>query len=349
MILVNNPGTWSDAYAPLQHSTWNGWTPADLIFPCFLFIMGLALTLSVQQRHSNGAARRNLYLDVVRRTLVILALGIFLNGFPLFDWSVVRIPGVLQRIAVCYGVTALIVLTLDTRAQALITMALVTGYWLVMALVPVPGQHSAGISMDTNLAAYVDSALLHDHLLHPTWDPEGLLSTLPAVATTLLGVLTGHWFRSGQHRSAPVARLVGWGVGGVLGGLVMDRWCPINKALWSSSYVLFTGGVALLVFTGCYWLIDIAGYRRWATPFISYGTNPIVAYVLSSLVAKEMLLSHVSRHDGTTVDLQRYLFETYFLPLASPVNASLLYAVAYVFLWLGVASYLHRRHVFIKV
>lgn len=349
MILVNNPGAWSDVYAPLRHAAWNGWTPADLIFPFFLFIMGVALTLSVGQRRVDGVARRRLYGEVVRRTLLIFALGIFLNGFPLFDWSALRLPGVLQRIAVCYGVAALSVLTMGIRGQALAAALLVIGYWVVTAFVPVPGQRAGGFDPDANLAAYIDDALMHGHLMHDTWDPEGLLSTLPAIATTLLGVLTGHWLRSAR---APAARVAGIGLvgfGATACGLLMDRWCPINKSLWTASYVVFTAGMALLVLAVCCWTIDVRGYRRWATPFIAYGRNPIVAYVLSSLVAKEMLLWQVTRRDGSTVDLARDIFETFFLPLAAPVNASLLYAFAYVLLWLGVASYLYRQGVLIKI
>jgi predicted acyltransferase len=198
-------------------------------------------------------------------------------------------------------------------------------------------------------AARVDNALLHGHLLHDGWDPEGMLSTLPAVATTLAGVLAGHWLRSSRDASERVAGLAL--IGGTLTmlGLLMNRWCPINKSLWSASYVVFTAGVALSALALCYWLIDVRGHRRWATPFVVYGMNPIVAYVLSTLVAKEMLLWRVPRTGGTTLDLQRYLFESVFLRLARPIDASLLYAVAYVLVWLGVASFLYRRGVVIKI
>lgn len=349
MILVNNPGAWSDVYAPLRHSAWNGCTVADLIFPFFLFIMGVALRFSVGQRQMDGAARRHLYTDVLRRTAVIFALGVFLNGFPLFDWSVLRLPGVLQRIAVCYGVSALIVLNSSWRRQASIATALVVGYWIAAVFVPVAGQVDGPFGAEGNLAARVDDALLHGHLLYDGWDPEGLLTTLPAIATTLIGVLTGHWLLVARTPTAQVAGLVGAGWVGAAGGLLLNRWCPINKNLWTSSYVVFTAGMALLVFALCHWLIDVRGYRRWATPFVSYGRNPIVAYVLSSLVAKELLLWRVARADGSTIDLARYLYESLFLPLARPVDASLLYAVAYVLLWLGVASYLNRQGVLIKI
>jgi len=344
MILVNNPGTWSDVYGPLRHASWDGWTLADLIFPFFLFIIGVAIAFSFDQRRGRGASRGELITNVARRTLLIFGLGIFLNGFPLFDWSALRIPGVLQRIALCYGAASLLVLTLNMRGQCVSALLLVVGYWMVTALGP-----GDGLTPETTLAARVDDALLHGHLLHDGWDPEGVLTTLPAVATTLVGVLAGHWLRSSRDAAERVAGLAVVGGTLTLLGLLMNRWCPINKSLWSPSYVVFTAGVALSGLVLCYWLIDVRGHRRWATPFIMCGMNPIVAYVLSTLVAKEMLLWRVPRADGTTLDLQRYLFETVFLRLARPIDASLLYAVTYVLVWLGLASFLYRRGVVIKI
>ena len=344
MIVVNNPGTWDHVYGPLQHAAWNGWTPTDLIFPFFLFIIGVSITFSLEQRRGRGGRNRDIIWNVARRTLLIFALGIFLNGFPLFDWSVLRIPGVLQRIALCYGVASLVVLTWDVRGQCLSALVLVIGYWMVMALLP-----TDGATPEATVGARIDDLLLHGHLLHDGWDPEGVLSTLPAIATTLVGVLAGHWLRSPRDASARVAGLAVAGIAAVGVGLVMDRWCPINKNLWSASYVVFTAGAALGGLAVCYWLVDVCGYRRWATPFIVYGMNPIVAYVLSTLIAKEMFLWRVPRSDGSVLDLHSYIFESVFLPLARPVDASLLYAVAYTFVWLGVAAVLYRNRVLIKI
>ena len=342
MIVVNNPGTWDDVYAPLQHAAWNGWTPTDLIFPFFLFIIGVAISFSLGQRRDRGGRNRDILRSVARRTLLIFALGIFLNGFPLFDWSVLRIPGVLQRIAVCYGAASLVALACGIRGQCITALVLVIGYWTVMAL-------SGGFTPEATAAARIDDLLLRGHLLHDGWDPEGVLSTLPAITTTLVGVLAGHWLHSPRDATTRVAGLASAGIAAVGLGLVMDRWCPINKSVWSASYVVFTAGAALSGLAVCYWLIDVRGYRRWATPFIVYGMNPIVAYVLSTLIAKEMLLWRVSRGDGTVLDLHNYVFESIFLPLARPVDASLLYAVAYTFVWLGVAAVLYRNRVLIKI
>jgi predicted acyltransferase len=349
MILVNNPGTSLEVYEPLQHAAWNGWTPTDLIFPFFLFIVGVAITFSFGDRLGRGDSPAQLLAQIVRRTIIIFLLGIILNGFPHFEWELLRIPGVLQRIAVCYCAASLIVLAVGVRGQASAALLLLSGYWVLMKLVPVPGHGAGGLGPAVNLAAYIDRHLMNGHLLYRRWDPEGVLSTLPAVATTLSGVLTGQWLRSTRP---PLERAGGLFVAGnaaVLVGFVMDTWFPINKSLWTSSYVVFTTGMALNVLGTCYWLIDIKGYRRWSTPFVIYGTNPILAYVLSSLMAKVLLLWRITLPDGSQMHLRRYLFDTFFLPLARPVNASLLYAVAYVLFWLGITAVLYRKRIFIKI
>jgi predicted acyltransferase len=349
MILVNNPGTWRPVYAPLQHADWNGWTLTDLIFPFFLFIVGVAITLSFAARSSQKASRKALLFKVLRRTCIIFALGIVINGFPDFDWSEIRVPGVLQRIAVCYFLASVVVLTTGVRGQALTTAILILGYWAAMKLVPLPGHKAGLLKPGRNLAAYIDTALLHGHLLHRRWDPEGILSTFPATATTLAGVLTGHWLRVSK---TPFTRLSGLFVAGnvcIVAGLVMNVWFPINKNLWTSSYVVFTAGMALNFLGMCYWLVDVRGYRLWATPFVMYGTNAILAYMLSTLIAKVMILWTVEGPDGSAISLRRHLVERFLLPLASPINASLLYAIGYVLLWLAVMAVLYRRRIFFKI
>ena len=349
MILVNNPGTWRSVYPPLQHASWNGWTPTDLIFPFFLFIVGVAIPLSVGARIRRGDSGRQLIFKIVRRTVIIFALGIVLSGFPYFDWSTLRIPGVLQRIAACYLFACLVVLTMDVRGQAATTLMLLIGYWAVMKLVPLPGHRAGVLRPGHNMAAYIDNALLHGHLLHHRWDPEGILSTAPATATTLAGVLTGHWMRANR---TPLQRLSGLFIAGnlcLLLGVIMNIWFPINKSLWTSSYVVFSTGMALDFLGLCYWLVDIRQYRRWATPFVIYGTNAILAYMLSTLMAKVMILWRVTQPNGTRLALRRYIFERYFLSVASPVNASLLYAIAYVLFWLGIITILYRQRIFIKI
>jgi len=349
MILVNNPGTWRPVYAPLQHANWNGWTPTDLIFPFFLFIVGVAITLSFSAHAGRNESKSALLAKVARRTLIIFVLGIVINGFPDFDWSEIRIPGVLQRIALCYLLASVVVLSTGVRGQVATTIFLIIGYWAAMKLVPLPDHKTGLLRPGRNLAAYIDAALLQGHLLHRRWDPEGILSTLPATATTLVGVLTGHWLRVSR---TPFTRICGLFVAGnlcIVAGLIMNVWFPINKNLWTSSYVVFTAGMALNFLGICYWLVDVRGYRRWALPFVVYGTNPILAYLLSTLLAKGMILWTVEAPDGSAISLRGYIFEEFLLPMASPINASLLYALAYVLFWMGIMAVLYRQRIFFKI
>ncbi len=331
MVLVNNPGTWRAVYAPLQHADWNGLTPTDVIFPFFLFIVGVAIALS---RPTPGR--------IVRRAAIIFTLGLVLNGLPSFDWATIRIPGVLQRIAVCYLVAAFLFLTTRLRTQALVTAALLLGYWAAMTLVPVPGHGAGDLGPEGNLAAWLDRAVLGPHVLRLTrvYDPEGILSTVPAVATTLLGVLTGQWLTNARARSVTVVGMVLAGAVACLVGVVWGLVFPVNKALWTSSYAMLTAGLALLVFAACYAAIELRGWRRWAAPFVVLGVNALLLFFLSTLVARVLTLIHV---DGAT--LQRTIFDRVFAPWASPIDASLAYAVAYVLAWWVVMWLLFRAGV----
>lgn len=349
MLLVNNPGTAKFGYRVLRHADWNGCQPPDLIFPFFLFIVGVAITYSLAKPQSLDASRRALLIKVGRRTLIIFGLGMLLNLLPYFDWEVTRIPGVLQRIALCYCAAALLVLYVGIRGQAVVAVALLVVYGVLMKWVPVPGSGAGLLEPDTNLAAYIDQALMGGHLWHHHWDPEGFLSTVPAISTTLIGVLAGHWLRASRRSGERLRGLVIGGCAGIGLGLVMDEWLPINKALWSSTYVAFTGGAALIALAFCHWLVDLKGHRRWATPFVVFGTNAIFAYALSSLMTKLLALWTVTRSDGMRVMLKTHVFEVYFLPLAARREASLLYALAFVLLWLGVTGILYRKRIFIKI
>lgn len=349
MILVNNPGTWSSVYAPLRHAEWNGWTPTDLVFPFFLFIVGISMTLSLGRRQQRGDSRGALLAQVFWRTLIIFALGILLNGFPYFELSKIRIPGVLQRIAICYCIASMIFLTTKARGQVVATLTLLTGYWILMTSVPVPGFGRGNLTPEGNLAAYIDNALLHGHIYRPTWDPEGLLSTLPAIATVLFGVLTGHWMRVTNDPVKRTGGLLLGGVAGVIAGQVMNHWFPINKNIWTSSYAVFTAGLALIIFGLCYWVVDIRGYRAWAKPFVVYGMNSIAVYVFSGLVGKATITWRVMPATGKEVLIKTYLYTKFFAPLASPINSSLLWAITYVLFWLGVMWIFYWRKIFIKI
>ncbi len=349
MILVNNPGSWDAAYAPLKHAEWHGWTPTDLIFPFFLFIVGVSITLALARRAESAGTRRDLYVKILKRSLIIFGLGLVLAGFPYFNLETIRIPGVLQRIGVCYLVASIIFLKTDFKGQAVIVAVLLVAYWLLMTLTPVPGYGAGDMSLEGNLAAYIDRTLLAGHIYKPNYDPEGILSTLPAIATTLIGVLAGHWLRSSRAPLDKVKGMVMAGVAGVLLGWLWHQSFPINKPLWTSSYVLLTGGMALLFLALCFWLIDIKDFRRWALPFVVFGVNALAAFFLSGLVARVMMLWKVSRADGSQVALKTFVYETLFASWASPINASLLFALCFVLAFLGLMTILYRYKIFIKV
>ncbi|HYO63125.1 MAG TPA: heparan-alpha-glucosaminide N-acetyltransferase domain-containing protein [Pyrinomonadaceae bacterium] len=349
MILVNNPGTWSHIYDPLEHAAWHGWTPTDLIFPFFLFIVGVSIALALGRRADAGGSKRDLHWKIVRRTLVIFALGLVLGGFPFFELSTLRIPGVLQRIAVCYLFASLIFLLTSRRARILITAALLVVYCLLMNYVPAPGYAAGDLSMEGSLASYLDRTLLAGHTWKPLYDPEGILSTIPAIATTLCGVLTGELLRSRREPLDKAAAMFAAGAAGVVLGWAWHHWFPINKALWTSSFVLLTAGLALQLLALCYWLIDIKNYRRWAKPFVVFGTNALAVFFLSGIFARLIGLIKLTRADGSRVPLQKAAYDSLFASWASPLNASLLYAVCFVLLWLGLMWILYRRRIFIKV
>jgi len=353
MILVNNPGTWNAAYWPLTHADWHGWTPTDLIFPFFLFAVGVSIALALAPRLAGDEARGRLVLRIVSRSLILFGLGLFLAGFPSFDLTTIRIPGVLQRIAVCYLAAALLFLATSKRNQIAVTTAvmvsLLLGYWALMTLVPVPGFGAGDLGKEGNLAAYIDRAVLGPHIWRAAkvYDPEGILSTLPALATTLAGVLTGLWLRTSRPPGTKAGGMAAAGVGAVALGLAWGRWFPVNKALWTSSYAVFTAGAALLALAACFWLVEIRRWRRWATPFVIFGTNAIAAFVLSTFVARLLILVKVGGGEG--ISLHRWLYTHVFAPWAAPANASLLFAVAYVLVWLAAMAALHRRRIFIRV
>ena len=348
MILVNNPGSWSAVYGPLRHAEWNGWTPTDLVFPFFLFIVGVSMTLSFERREAAGASRRDLFVQLLRRSAIIFALGLFLNGFPFFDLARLRIPGVLQRIAVCYLAAGAIYLTVRLRGQIAAAVALLGGYWLLMTMVPVPGYGAGVLTTEGNLAAWIDDSLMRGHLYRPHWDPEGILSTLPAIATVLFGIFAGRWMRRAPSASARIFGLVGAGIAGVAAGLVVDLWFPINKNLWSSSYTLFTAGLAAIFLAACYWIVDERRIIWWTKPFVIFGSNAIAVYVLAGITSR-LLGLRISGAAGQPVTVKTMLFDRFFAPLASPINASLLWALFFVLVCLGAMAVLYRRKIFIKI
>jgi predicted acyltransferase len=354
MLLVNNPGTWSQIYGPLRHAEWHGWTPTDLVFPFFLFIVGVAMTFSYGKLLERGAGRRELIWKAFKRSAILFGIGLFLHGFPSYNFSTIRIPGVLQRIALASFLATIPVVFTRARGRAITAGVLLLGYWAIMTLVPVPEFGAGVLEPGKDLGAYVDRAVFgtaHLWKQSKTWDPEGLLSTIPAVGTVLLGVLVGHWVRAGH---APRRMLGGLVVMGVVFTLLGSAWgvvFPINKSLWTSSYTLFTAGLGSLTLAACYWLVDVKGYRRWALPFTVFGTNAIAAFFLSTFGARLMgLIKVAAGPEGKEIALQAAIYRSTFVPaFSAPKNASLAFALCYVLLWLGVMAILYRKRIFIKV
>jgi len=344
MVIVNNPGDWNAVYWPLLHAEWHGWTPTDLIFPFFLFIVGVAIPF--------GSAEGRSWPRILRRTVVIIGLGWFLAGFPFFRLATWRIPGVLPRIGLCYLAAAALVRVAGPerrdvrRASILTTTILLAGYWILMTWVPVPGGAAGDLSPAGNLGAWLDRSLLGGHLWRKDWDPEGLLSTLPAIATTLLGVLAGLSAQGGPSPRQLVRGLALWGLAGVLCGLAWHPSFPINKALWTSSYVLFTGGIAAAGLAACYAWVDAAPTersRRWSEPLVALGRNALLLFVVSGLVAKTLI--YLAWPDPSQ-SLGSWLYATAFAPFAPPKVASLAFAAAQLAALWALLWVLHRRRLY---
>jgi len=349
MIVVNTPGNESP-YAPLEHADWHGCTPTDLVFPFFLFIVGTAIVFALARRKDEGGPRRELILGILRRTAVLFGLGLFLNAIPNYHPSSIRLPGVLQRIALCYLAGSLVFLWTGLRAQVALAAALLAGYWLLMTRVPVPGFGPGDLGKEGNLAACIDRLVFGPHTYrHGVFDPEGLLSTMGAVATTLLGIFAGLWLKAARPPRDKAAGLVIAGTAAAVAGGLWALWFPLNKALWTSSYVLYTGGLAAFTLAACYWLVDMKGRAGWALPFEALGVNAITAYVLPILLLKALVLTKVAGPAGAPIQLRIWLCDRLFGSWLAPANASLAFSLAYLSGWTVVFRELHRRKVVFKV
>lgn len=355
MILVNNPGDWGKTFAPFLHAEWHGWTPTDLIFPFFLFVLGVAIPLAFASRlERSGGDLRPLYLQILRRTLILFGLGLFLAWFPFYDvnWAMARIPGVLQRIAVVYLFASLAYLNLGIKGRAWLSAVILLGYWLVMKLIPVPGIELGSIGPDGNPAAWLDHAVLGAHVWRNApgpGDPEGILSSFPAVVTALAGVFTGEWLRSQRDRTEKLVGLFVWGTIISAAGYFFGYLFPINKNLWTSSYVVLTAGLALLSLAVIYYFVDIQGKDRWAGPFYVFGTNAITVFVLSGLVAKLMYKIRWTGADGATVTVKGWLYSHFFASWLPDYWVSLAWAVATIVFWWAAMRVLYQRRIFIKI
>ncbi len=426
MVLVNNPGG-SPVYWPLDHAEWNGLTPTDWIFPFFLFIVGVSISISLGKRVAEKPDAKA-YWKIISRAASIFLLGAALSIVPFFqfqasdapdplkiliwltfcaslfflllrnykvaaalcivgllgiagmnlagyniigyNYGTLHIAGVLQRISVCYLVTSLIFLHTTWKQQVGISVFLLLGYWLIMTVIPVPGCEVTTISDKAcNLAAYIDRMILtenHIWRLGKVYDPEGILSTIPAIVTTISGVLAGTWLRRDEggrmrdessdsslipHPSSleKANGLFGVGVALLAIGLIWNSYFPMNKAMWTSSYVCATTGLALLTLGFCYWLIDIKGYSRWAWPFKVFGANALALFVFTGFFARMIAAYRVTDSDGKLISVQRWVINHIYLPIFQPIDASLAFAISFILLWLFLMWLLYRKKVYIKV
>ncbi|HLA94183.1 MAG TPA: DUF5009 domain-containing protein [Pyrinomonadaceae bacterium] len=422
MVLVNNPGG-SLVYWPLDHAEWNGLTPTDWIFPFFLFIVGVSISISLGKRIADKPDRTT-YWKIISRSASIYLLGAALSILPFFqfqatdapdplkmliwlafsasllflllrnykaagalvvlglvgiagmnlagynvvpyNFGTLRIFGVLQRIAVCYLITSLIFLHTNWKQQVGISVVLLLGYWLLMTTIPVPGCEVTSVSDKAcNLAAYIDRLILgQNHIWRggKVYDPEGILSTIPAIVTTISGVLTGTWLlrkdeggslkdenTSLSHSYEKVAGMFFFGIVLLTVGLIWNSYFPINKSLWTSSYVLATTGLALLTLGACYWIIDIKGYSCWAKPFVIFGINALALFLFSGLFARMISAYRINGPDGQLISIQRWFINNIFHPLFQPIDASLAFAISFILFWLLLMWLLYRKKIYIKV
>lgn len=353
MVIVNNPGDWGNVYAPLLHAEWNGWTPTDLIFPFFVFILGVSITLS---------KRPQTVATLFKRALILYAFGFFLAIYPRFNFSIVRVMGVLARLALCSLFAGLIYrqiikLEEDARLQATIFLAalLLLVYWALMMFVPFPGGTPGDLTPAGNLGAWIDRTVIGtNHLWRTskTWDPEGLLGTLPAVASALTGIAVGLVLTSKRSDIEKVAGLISAGGAVMAVGLVWDTRFPINKSLWTSSYVLLTSGLASIILASCYWFFDVHERRRFLHPLIVMGRNPLALFVMSGFLVKTLTWDVLQVHDasGKGVSLYNWIYQHAFVPLGlwGPKNTSLAFALAMLALLYVPLLLLHRKKLFLR-
>jgi len=359
MLLVNNPGSWGAIYPPLEHAVWNGWTPTDLIFPFFLFIAGITTHLSLSARRARGDDEGAITRQIIKRGILIVLFGFLVATFPytpLTRFTHVRIPGVLQRIGVAYTFAALLTLRTTLKQQVIILVTLLYGYWFAMTLIPVPGA-DGGIGANLldapsrTMAAWVDRLLLDGHLWvsSKTWDPEGPLSTIPAIGTCMLGVMAGRWLGSDRPLSERLSGMFAAGALGMLVGLMWHWSFPINKSLWTSSYVIFTAGMACVTLATITWITDVHRVTSWTQPLVIYGMNPMIAFVGSGMMARTIYTLWKVEYGGKMVAVQSVVYQTVFASWLEPENASLAFALSFVLLWYGILWILWRRKIILKV
>ncbi|MGC3946529.1 MAG: heparan-alpha-glucosaminide N-acetyltransferase domain-containing protein [Chryseolinea sp.] len=343
MILVNFPGNEEHVFAPLHHTVWNGLTPTDLIAPFFLFIVGISIVLSYSRKRDD-ADKRDLYRKIIWRAVKIYALGIFLNLLPDFNFSDLRYTGVLPRIALVFLPCALLFLNTTFRQQWWIGLSILVAYWLAMTLIPTPGVGGVALEPGVNLAAWIDSKYLPGKMWQGTWDPEGILSTFPAIVSGISGLLAGQLLISRRTPTDKVIYLMVCGLISAAAGYVWGLTFPVNENLWTSSFVLVTSGFAALILGAAYYVVDIRGLKQGTFPGIVFGANAISTYVIADLLA---LIFYVFPWGTTTLNIHVTDWLTS-IGLSAKLS-SCLYAMLFVCINFIPAYILYRKKIFIKV
>jgi predicted acyltransferase len=357
MIIVDNPGSDEHAYWPIMHTKWNGWTPADFIFPSFLFLVGISMVYSYSARRERGDTQRQIFAHAIKRSLILIAIGLLVNASPIIglDLHTWRFEGVTQRIGICYFFASILELWAGRRAQWVALIVCLAGYWALLRFAPVPGAGIPGrdfpfMDQVQNLPAWLDRKLFMGHLYDGTRDPEGLLHTIPAIGTTLIGVLTGHWLKKQNNTRKLIMGMVLFGILGVIAGGIWNRWFPINKNLWTSSFVLFSGGLALLFLSFLYWMIEVKKWRgAWTMPILVFGMNAIAGFVADSMIYGPGY--SFTAHGPGGVKMNWHEAAQAWMEAAglSIANASLVYslgavAICWILLW-----FLWRKKIFLKI
>lgn len=338
MVVVNNGGG-PKSYGPLNHAAWDGWTMTDTVFPAFLWMVGVAITLSLGKRLEQGVPRGKLIRQIFRRFAIMFVFGLAIYAFPEFHLDSFRILGVLQRIAICYFAASLIYLYAGIRGQIIWMVGLMAAYWMLMTLVPVPDYGAGRLDLEGNFAHYIDRMVLgHHNYSGNTWDPEGIVSTLPSIATALLGIMAGHIIRLKRTLSERVTWLFLMGNILLVLGLFCNLWMPINKKLWSDSFAIFMAGLDSVVLASFLWIIDHLGYQKVVKPLVIMGMNAITVYMISEFGAEILDMT----------DLHKKLYEM-FLSIASPLNASLMYSLTFMLAMYAIAYLMYKRGWFLRI
>ena len=358
MILVDYPGTWSHRYPIFSHATWNGFTLPDFIFPFFLFIMGVAIPYSLGKKKEQGIQTNQLLKRIIRRCFTLFVLGYVINMLyhsNIFDFSTVRLLGVLQRIGIVYLICSILFLKVSNRVLIWSGSCILLLYWALLTLVPVPGFGNPDLTIfpkETipNIAAWLDKVILGSRAWEYTqpFDPEGLLSTIPCISTTIIGILAGLWIRGRKDKLTKTAYMIVYGIIMVIGGTLWNSWFPINKSIWTSSFVLFTGGWAVILLALLYWVIDVRGFQKSISLFRYFGMNAISAFVLCGMV--DALFYQIKVVDnGKTIALKDLIFNTLFSGWVDAKVGSFLYTIVFILILYFIFRLFFKKNIIIRV